>query len=500
MKKIFFTLFHTFFILFFSIEVLSQSTIVESVYFWYPSENALAFVHIANDDTGIRFSEKNPNGNGVIKVTKSWENNANIAPVAYVSGYTPRVRSKFKHTDPTNNCTQTCSAKGEVYIDNTLTALLLPKVLEEEGTYPTTQMVRPDNPSLGYIFDSLTIRFIPDLKIKWYISVTPDVQNSWAAAGETSHKLYILHNNPISNTGGTNFGNGYPTSYLETSFYLSCTGADGKGANAGSGLPETDEVALSIYEIFRTRNVKKLNGSKFMGYWQPEQSNCVEIMPFLAEQNGTCGIWAGFLNDMFRLQGLQNTGVSIIVYGQDYDLVEKQSYLTAAQEIQLENDLVSFFGNQRQFVEKDQNPAGTKTFSALFVKNWGFSSTNKFYLSKQTSNNQPLAIPSTNNSISFINNAGLPAQGENNNNPFGYFPQHAITKYKNSSNQEVYFDPSYGAPSQSWFLDKNDWEKNSIEAYGTVVYYFKDGPNAEPIEIIWVSSLDNNALLETSFH
>ncbi|MEY3239698.1 MAG: hypothetical protein RIR11_1136 [Bacteroidota bacterium] len=493
MKKIFFTLFHTFFILFFSIEVLSQSTIVESVAFFYPSENAKAFIDIRNDNTGVFFSSTSLTPG----VVKSWENNVNIAPVAYVSGYTPRVRSKFKHIGPTNNCTQTCSAKGEVYINNVLTALLPPKELQGGAVYPTTQMVRPNNPELGCVFDYYTIRYIPDLKIKWYISTTPNIQSSWAAAGETNHKLYILHNHPKIDDQG----NGFITSFLETSFYLSCTGADGKGANAGSGLPETDEVALSIYDIFRTRNVKKLNGNKFMGYWEDGPSDCTEIQPFLAEQNGSCGIWAGFLNDMFRLQGLQNTGVSVIVYGQDFDFDQSLSYLTAAQEIQLESDLVSFFGNQRPFVKKEQNPASNKTVAALFVKNWGFNNANKFYLVESTSNNQPLAIPSTNNSISFINNAGLPAQGENNNNPpFAAFPQHAITKYKNSSNQEVYFDPSYGAPSQGWFLDKNDWEKNSIEAYGTVVYYFKDGPNADPIEIIWVSSLDNNALLETSFH
>jgi hypothetical protein len=454
---------------------------VKTVWFWYPEENEKSFLQIRNDETGKRFNDAlSPASPPIfIKVTRSWDNGQNIAPVAYVSGFTPRINALFQ-IENINSCNiDGLSVKGEVFVDGVLIAVLPTKVLDESQYYPISSFFLPPPATSKFVFEKYVVKNIPELKIKWYSSSTPETTSSWKNAGETFHRFYITHNVPSN-------GN---SAYLETCLAISCVNANDKGLLNQS--PNPDEILLTIFDEFRDRCVMKRNGTNCMKYWGDESiaNACLNTFGLIQNEDAACGIWVDFLDEILRSQGIKNTKPKLVWYGETL-LGGVRGRLSDSQANQCDTDIDAFFLAEKDkvFFLDPQTP-----YSAIFVKNNAFDSSTKFYLDES---GDDVVIPGSGKSIKYAGGEGIPAQG--NDNPISNFSNHAILECSLSNNSVIYFDPSYGTPTpnqQSFSLaNTNEWENMSMAGYGTYLRYYKNGIDESPIIILWVHEIENNTI------
>jgi hypothetical protein len=419
----------------------------------------------------------------------------NIAPVAYASGYTPRVEVLFTNDAQTYCESSTVVAKGDVYIDNILVAKLPPKQLELGVKYGTEKMIMPEDPNSLFIFEKFIVRYIPLLTIKWYINSNQLNQNSWTLIGETKHKTYVTHMTPYE---GSN-PNGLATDFLETTLHIGCESANGVGNSGGEVF--TDDVVGKIYDEFRDQCVKKINGNQCMGYWSGNGDECVYIYQFLEKEDGTCGVWAQFLNEIFRMQGIKRSRIDVVVAGDNFSLSNNTGYLSMSQKQKLNEEILYFFGSDAINVSYADVSGNGEIPFYLFVKNWSFNSSNFYLQLLDEEVGNKLEVPPTLNILEYTKDSGVSAQGENNQSPPSIFANHAIVSYINQSGHTVYLDPSYGTPmenSPGWFIDQNEWESKSLSGYGTLLLYGHKDFNF-PIPVIWLDEIETSNT-QTSFH
>ena len=418
--------------------------------------------------------------------------------VSYVSGTVPRVSAKFKKPTSNENSEEGCEipdnntlyARGEVYINNILRFKLPSKVLTASCEYLPTNFQDP-NTGADAGFEKYLVQYIPEIKIKWKYTSNPQDENSWMDAGESINRMYLVHQTPITGSPGK----GEETSFYLTSIDISCNSALGKGRN-GSGNPVPDEVASTIYDAFRGRCVKKFGSNNCMMYWGPNAPNCLDISDLLLFEDASCDEWASFYNDMLRIHGLTSS-VVVVVY-QDYQ--DNRGVLNSVSEIFLNLDVELFFGDEAPKVS--YNMLGNKIQSAIYVKNWMFNSSDRFYRDLDFEDPSTITVPYAPGMTASIHGAeidGLPAQGITN--PHSIFTNHAIVSYHNSSGQTEYYDPSYGTPVSGSYANANAWESASMAGYGTVIKY-KKIPVQEEYEVMWVfeREADNQTTQQTTFH
>lgn len=458
--------------------------------FYHPPENESSGLVLVKTDQEQKFQKK---------PVLAWFNNHPFPVVAYVSGSVPRVSAQFTKPasgSPGQGCeipdNNTLYARAEVSVNNVVQFKLPAKALSQSCEYPPTSFKNPTS-GADAGFEKYLVQYIPELKIKWQYTSNPQDENSWKDAGESSNRMYLLHNTPV--TG--NPGNGEETTYFYSSIHLSCNSAHGKGTN-GANNPDPDAVAAGIYDEFRDRCVKKFGSANCMMYWGQSAPNCHNISQFLDLEDASCGEWASFYNDMLRVHGL-SSGSVVIVY-QDY--INNRGVLNPATKLALQSNVNVFFGNEASKVSFPM--LGGQVQSSIFVKNWAFNTNELFYLDRDSDDPFQVTVPYAQGMTHSIHGAevsGVSAQGTGNLNPPSIFTNHAIVAYHDSGGQTVYYDPSYGTPAAGSYSSPIAWESASMAGYGTVITY-KKIPNQEEYEIMWVYELEDNngSTLQTSFH
>jgi hypothetical protein len=489
MKKLSFTPLLLFLCCFFFNGLWGQTPTVKTVWFWPPKENAKVFLKIKNDDTGEFYQAPQSLPPISIKdATKSWDNNQILAPVSYVSGYAPRVEADFQNANTNNSCVSIIYARGEVYIDDVLIASLPSKVLEGNKKYSVSKFMNAPVLVGDFTFEKYVVRFIPEMKIKWFTSTTPNQFNSWVSAGDTKHRLYITHKRPL---------NYYAENSYETCYYLSCQSAHGKGLSQGD--PDVDDVTLRIYDEFQDRDVKKFNGTKSMTYWGPTTNStaCNSIGQLLINENTTCGIWSDFLVEMHTLHGIKSNPKTVF-YGDSYHNNSSvggfQGVLTLEHSEACSLAVQNYFGSLDN-IEFFTISFTKNCFAGFHVKNWNFASQDNFFLSRQA--DAPIQV--NNHTISYLGLGSIPCQGYNsdpvpNHVPIS-FANHAIVEYKSKDGTLWYFDPSYGSPVSDDPQNYGTWENSSLEGYGVPFIYRKNPAN--PIPVVWLREIESASTTQT---
>jgi hypothetical protein len=356
-------------------------------------------------------------------------------PVAYVSGTKLKVTAHFKFS---------CTPTGTVYVKgvNADGYDLPPVALTFSGTEGSYEG------ECKTAFPVNVVNAFDKFAISWQMST--DVNLPYKEMATSANPLYVLYAEPFF--VGQNFPNASGTTFpLLTTIHLACTNAKGKN--------NVQEIADAIYSEFQDQKVRKVDGTRDMGYWggvNPLATlACRSVTGLLVFEDATCGTWATFFNDMLLLNGILGSSIGIVT-------VLGTTELSGRSGNNLYDDIDRTFGflaaNTYQvypyFLDNSSVPR-----AMFYVKNWQVSNSRSFsFCSQQTLGT--LGFYQCGNDL-----VGLPSQG--NANPRAYFENHAVIIFKpdiNSSSYKVY-DPSYGSVPQS---SKQDWINSSIDATGAI--------------------------------
>ncbi|MCA9125143.1 MAG: hypothetical protein KDB11_33435, partial [Planctomycetales bacterium] len=178
---------------------------------------------------------------------------------------------------------------------------------------------------------------------------------------------------------------------------------------AGAAPPRT--VFDKIWSYFVPKDVRRVDGTEIT-YWGPGPMNTGQnsIDGLLAYANGRCGCFAQFFVGVLEAQGVGGAEVVEVL------------------------------------------PVTNATFgwaAVFFVKEWDFVGAGTSGSAEYPYRYQ----------VDLFDRIGI--AGQNNDNPKGWFENHAIVKYENR-----YWDPSYGTGN---FVGELDWELASIDGYGIKV-------------------------------
>jgi hypothetical protein len=209
---------------------------------------------------------------------------------------------------------------------------------------------------------------------------------------------------------------------------------------------------------------------------------CFTAEALIAYNDATCGAWADLLSKLLKCHGLDDSGETIVVLPRN--VIDNQSNLKLASKVAFDAAVMGTFGTSpgangtsyqqsakgQFFVKNYQNDLENTSFS--MNKNVGLTPTSLI-----VNNGNGVADTLYNGRL-----VGLPAQGDQNDNPESIFENHAIV-----IRQGLLYDPSYGTGP---FTDFNDYYSSSLEGEGSRLrYFYKDGLNNPKMEeIIWIEA------------
>lgn len=368
--------------------------------------------HTLNADTGNKvygaphWVDANGDGSATVGV----ENEKNY-PIAFRRGGVPKLNAKILIPG----------------VPEDKTVSVMATILQQGGgnlQLPATQLTRsPDGVTFTLSPTATSAGFenavrcyngtAPDedptgpLKIEWQVKVG---SANFHVIGTSRHTVYLTYKKPDSAVN------------KETLFYIGSRYAPPHPPATPAG---EDSVVDGIYNHFKTLQVFKVKPStatpqtKAMTYWKTGKL-VFTTDDLLKERDGRCNSWASLFRDVLAAQGIESAIKSITpkpinrsAFDQDYD------------------DKAGLQGKGALL-----NPV---TF--LLVKNWQSPGSDTF--------GNPSAFWPT-------DLAGVPAQGENNGNPWAAFREHAVVKCGTR-----YFDPSYGSEEFTSATFK-DWENASL--------------------------------------
>lgn len=421
--------------------------------------------------------------------TDAWVAEANAItnrPVAYVSGYQPRVSAVFDKKS--GSFWSGCNAvvNPSIYVrgrwsEANLGAppILAPKKLTDKFEYSAEP--------LSITFQSGVVKAYPNFTIIWEYSTNEE--GPWTNIGFSFNPLYITHKTPVAIETSNMQAVPKETHFL-TSVHVACTEAN--EANTPS------DIVASIYAKFQGRCVKKVNGLKnCMEFWGPYGStsgfgNSRSLRHFLAHEDARCGEWRRFLSDILSLHGIKDSPgvnygskpITVTAYSHGiYTNPQGESYETGILPnnvvTNMKNTIENYFGTL--FDKDDPGNIDNQVYivgahgsaeidSYFFVNNWVFDEEDKLYGLW------------TVNDIRFLNGhfiAGADAYGvraQGNSNPRSYFNNHAILQHNNS-----YYDPSYGTGP---FSNSSEWANASVAGLG--VYLVYRDPNNVIHPMLWL--------------
>lgn len=134
-------------------------------------------------------------------------------------------------------------------------------------------------------------------------------------------------------------------------------------------------------------------------------------------------------------------------------------------------------------------PGTGEPLAIFYVNDWNITNTTFYDFTGDPGESGLEKIPVDTDGNS-VDQVGIPAQGEDNEDPFSQFTNHALVKYGGK-----YYDPSYG---NSTVNSLSEWEDASIAGFGTTVCYPIDIP-CSPASVgskLWVEKLNTEEMLE----
>jgi hypothetical protein len=271
----------------------------------------------------------------------------------------------------------------------------------------------------------------------------------WKEVGKSTHPLLITYKLPFIGLYGS--GN----SFSDAMPYYSCLYWACKRARHFSN---ESEIIDGIFTEFQDKIVTRVLNPNVPLYYYYEAENilnqpqCYDTKNLLNIGVGRCGAWARFFSDMLRLQGISTAEIKGLVW-------ELDTKLNSNETAKLTGRMMTFFGAESSKFVSLGSPGW---YAAFHVKNWrqDLLVENNFTFYHEDPGILQFEFPLMNGNLISPNGNlwGLSGQGPNNEPP-GFFFDHAIVKYGNKI-----YDPSYGTK----FENLSDWESSSVDAFGTV--------------------------------
>jgi hypothetical protein len=433
------------------------------------------WVRINYDETGGSISNE-------ANSTLAWKFGGTTKPVAYVSGYFGRVSAKFS-----KGVSSTC-ALDKIYVrgigDDGYN--LCPKLLKSTGDFLAE--------SFNIKFPLHVVNYLDKFTIRWSFTknplclTDPDATSiEWTYIGESKNPLYLTYATPIKGTTLASPAIGgfldEATTFFKSSLHISCLAASGKSTE--------NDVVNSIYSAFQNRCVSKEGSNNCMKYWGPKVNFCNNIYQMLKYEDGHCGEWALFFNDMIKIHGISGSKVTLVTCGV-FDVNDFSGTLPTTIPPLLpppidyianfQTQIDAFFGSEKINVVRYDD-------ALLLVNNWDFTFGEHFFGSWNY-NTTPHTITLMNSkTITSADNNGVAAQGTPNENPYSRFGNHALVVW----NQSIY-DPSYGA---NVYSTEFEWAINSLKAtmVGLCIYTKNNVMN----EVLWLNDKDNIPIVPLTF-
>ncbi len=478
------------------------------VEFWAPQDKSDHWVRIKQD--GLSHTELS----GPTK-TKAWMlNNAGGAdkkPVAYAGGATPRAGACFRALGSNKSCPVGAEGgpapaptpyfvRGTVLGPSGQPAAMAfrPKQLVKTGTADVYEY-RPEPADAA--FPALRVQYMEQFRIRWEWSVSGDPHGAWTQAGISENRMYVTYKKPL-----------HAGPFFYTCLHLGCSEAANQQAEG--------TVVAGVFDRFKTRCVVRVDDAEnnCLRYWgDPDLTRQNRGLDFLLEnaagaayEDGRCGEWSAFFEEILAAQGISGSQVTALAYDPAGPMVARfdddlrNAYLAHVEQF-FGNDLFPTPNHPEQptnvlldnidpvfglpgtgariilhgKIATSQSSGMTKLviISQFFVKDWDFSQgEEQFYAALPTG--QSLSIKNPNGQeVAVVTGAdalGSPAQG--NSDPRSNFDDHVLFQHGN-----LYYDPSYGTGP---FPDKAEWVVNSLAGYGTLLIYLNT--NNVPFYLIYL--------------
>ena len=344
--------------------------------------------------------------------------NGNIVeqePVAYVRGIKARVKACFL-----SDCTHSYYIRG-----------MGPPISGGQIVFPM-QMVTPSGGQVIYDWMDASIPFVlhkvkyfENFTIKWQLS---EDGTNWEDIDESVNTLYVTYDVPII---GISYGLG-TYKVRHSSIHFSCLSANNK--------TNKNDIVQAIHDnYFSNLDCTDVSGD-LLTYWgNQNNSSCVGLEDFFTSNDGTCGTWSFYNQEMLLIHGINSILTAIF---------PNPESMTSNEQIAYRNQFITHFGTSNVWVFPDY---------LFLVKKWDI---NIDYYDLGSDPDKWQHAPGL---------KGVEAQ--NNQDPTSIFGDHAFISYNNK-----FYDPSYGQYISSGKL--KDYEDMAIEIVEGV--FFKVGTTPNP--------------------
>jgi len=357
-----------------------------------------------------------------------WSSPNTSLPCAFASDTKPRITAKFE------GCPMgTVYAKGDGP-----SSFDLPVKLLSNGIYEATEL------STKFIGDK--IYFFENFEIKWYFAATPN--GPWMEAGTSINPLYVIKPTMA------------PTmDFYHTLLYYGCKYGNGKTTD----LSVVDNIYNNVFvpkKLLRRDDPAKLDGMSYWGLDNPQTIDyCWTTPALLRYEDGRCGAWAVFFQDMLKVQGIFT---ELGALSPKISVIDENSVV----HYEFINKAAIFFGSEKinLSIEYKISKFGVKYLNGcFFVKNWQLSSNLPFYLwdKEYKPYGTPLGPISLNNGNLLLKSEMFGVIAQNNENPQSTFVDHAVLLF-----EDGIYDPSYGIQVPSGGLNQTNYEQIAVQGYG----------------------------------
>ncbi len=377
----------------------------------------------------MRDYTENPNSSTHPPVAgPEWSHPNASLPCAFASDTKVRVTAKFE------GCTD-----GVVYVKGDGPANFdLPVKLLVNGIFEATELTTK--------FAASKIDFFENFDITWYFGSTAN--GPWMDAGTSSNPLYVIRPTTAPDMD-----------FYHTLLYYGCKYGKGHTTDVAI-LDNTYNKVFVPKKLLRRDEPTKVDGMSYWGLDNPQNTNyCWTTPALLRYEDGRCGAWADFMQQMLKVQGIDTKIGALfpIISVIDENSIHHSKFMAEASQ---------YFGQELLNLDITYytNKSGVKyILGAFFVKIWNFTDDSPFYLWNKEW--KPLMVPSgpinLENGNTLIKSEQDGEIAQNNKNPQSTFEDHAVVLYN-----DKFYDPSYGIPVPSGGLGQITYESTAIQGYG----------------------------------
>ncbi|MCB0515494.1 MAG: hypothetical protein R2798_07960 [Chitinophagales bacterium] len=429
---------------------------LNEVYFHAPppqdSKESQEWIKIAKDETGELYSEEDS--------TLAWKA-VRQNPVAYVSGATPYTSAFF--TIECDNGGQMQEKKIYAYAKSPdgyhLPTRQLQKQTDGSYYYPKTAATKA--------FTKEKVDYFESYKLQWFIAFSES--GPWQEIAVSDNYLYVTWKAPLINQ---NIPMDDKNIYSEGGYFRVHHSSINFACKYAKGKKNADPIVDRIFDYFKETKCQDLAGDELTYWGNKEDSYCTILEKFFAGNDGTCGTWEVYMNEMIRIQGIPASYIAIRPSPTNFSYNDITSYTYYIE---------TLHPGYKAYIYHYTTPNGNTIFpNNFFVKNWDYD---KFiFLENVSSVYAPSAI--------FAKGGEEEGKrGQNNPDPISIFNDHAFVVYKAKNllgNENViYYDPSYGLkvnPLLSSATQK-DYEDEALDLVkGMVFYLVPNNPSGQPIK------------------